>query len=140
MIRSTFERLHYGDGIISEDEFIGISLQLGKKELTREQAKEEVLKTDLNGDGQVEFIEFKKRLETHEARENINWKIFLAIDVNHDSNLSSEEWRNFMIVVDKDASEETEKKWRRKADTDNDGFVSCKEFRATFQGNDPLFS
>ena len=144
MIRSTFERLHYGDGIISEDEFIGISLQLGKKELTREQAKEEVLKTDLNGDGQVEFFEFKKRLEKREARDNKNWQIFLVFDVNHDSKLSSEEWKNFVIVynsiIGKDASEETEKKWRRNTDTDNDGFVSCKEFRATFQLDDALFS
>ena len=139
-IKSVFESLHYGDGIISEDEFITISSQLGKKELTKEQAKQERLKTDLNGDGQVEFREFKKRLEEYEARENINWKIFLIIDANHDSKLSSEEWRNFMTVLEKDASKETENEWRTRADTDGDGNVSCKEFRSTFQVDDPLFS
>ena len=117
-----------------------ISSQLGKKELTREEAKQEVLKTDLNGDGQVEFFEFKKRLEKLEARADKNWKYFLLIDTNHDSILSSEEWRFFMMAVGVDASEETEKQWRLKADTDGDGFVSCKEFRKIYQDNDPLFS
>ena len=136
-IRSTFEQLHYGDGIISEDEFIKMSSDLGRKELTREQAKEEVRKADLNGDGQVEFIEFKKRLEKLEARTNRNWHIFLVIDANHDSNISSEEWRNVMIALNKDASKETETQWRNKLDTDGDDFVSCKEFT---QVDDPLFS
>ena len=139
-IRSIFEELHYGDGIISEDEFMTISSQLGKKELTREEAKQEVLKTDLNGDGQVEFFEFKKRLEKLEARADKNWKYFLLIDTNHDSHLSSEEWRFFMMAVGVDASEETEKQWRLKADTNNDGYVSCKEFRKIYQDDDPLFS
>ena len=131
--------MHYGDGIISEDEFIKMSSDLGRKELTREQAKEEVRKADLNGDGQVEFIEFKKRFEKLEARTNTNWRIFLAIDANHDSNMSSEEWRNLMIAANKDASKETEKQWRMKADTDGDGFVSCKEFLQVLK-DDPLFS
>ena len=88
---------------------------------------------DLNGDGKVEFIEFKKEMERIEAHENKNWNLFLSIDTNHDSLVSKDEWTKFQKKVGGNNGNVAIGRWMAKADTNKDGSLSCPEFLDVFE-------
>ena len=131
-IRKIFGKMTYGDGTISVDKFIDLNQKLGKV-LTKEEVIRGMQEIDLNGDGKVEFFEFKKELEKLKAYRNENWRLFLAIDSNHDSKLSGKEWINLQKKVNGDTSREAAKQWKIKADKNKDGFVSCPEFLQSYK-------
>ena len=89
---------------------------------------------DLNGNGKVEFIEFKKKMERTLARGNPNWNLFLSIDTNHDSMLSEDEWKKFQEKVGGNSENFAVRQWMARADKNNDTKVSCPEFLDVFEG------
>ena len=133
-IKNTFESFAYGDGTLSDSMFKEVARKIGRI-LTDQEVKAMKRKIDLNGNGKVEFIEFKKKMERTLARGNPNWNLFLSIDTNHDSMLSEDEWKNFQKKVTKRNPENfAVRQWMAKADKNNDTKVSCPEFLDVYEG------
>ena len=83
--------MEYGDGSISIDKFEELGMAIGR-EITNQEAIITIRRIDLDQNGKVEFIEFKKEMERLEAHGNDNWTLFLKMDSNHDSSLTIDEW------------------------------------------------
>ena len=62
IIKRTFEKLTYQDGTIAEDRLQYVANRIGEK-ITDREAKMMIRDIDLDGNGKVEFIEFKKKME-----------------------------------------------------------------------------
>ena len=131
-IKGTFEKLTYQDGTIAEDRLQYVANRIGEK-ITDREAKMMIRDIDLDGNGKVEFIEFKKKMEKLMARENENWTLFLAVDSNHDSKLSAEEWKKLKNKVDGDTSDKAVQEWIKRSDKDGDNTISCPEFLQSYK-------
>ena len=133
-IKRTFQHFAYGDGTISDSKLKQVGRKIGML-LTDQDVKEMQEAIDLDGNGKVEFIEFKKEMERLQAHGNDNWNLFLSIDTNHDSFLSADEWKNNLEKVGEDSRNVTVVKWMATADTTpRDGKVSCPEFLDLYKG------
>merc|ERR1719328_613975 len=121
-IKNTFESFAYGDGTISDSKLKEIARKIGTI-LTDREIREMKRQIDLNGNGKVEFIEFKKKMERTLARGNTNWNLFLSIDTNHDSMLSEDEWKKFQEKVGGNPENFVVRQWMTNADKNNDSKV-----------------
>ena len=71
--------MEYGDGTISSFKLKKLGKAIGR-EITMKEAIVTLREIDLDKNGEVEFIEFKKEMERLEAHGNDNWTLFLKIN------------------------------------------------------------
>ena len=119
--------MEYGDGTISINKLKELGKAMGR-EITNKEAIIALRRIDLDRNGKVEFIEFKKEMERLEAHGNDNWTSFLKMDSNHDSSLTIDEWMEHQKKHGRDASEKEFISWLFKVDQNGDEIISCPEF------------
>ena len=119
--------MEYGDGSISIDKLKELGMAIGR-ETTDQEAIIALRRIDLDQNGKVEFIEFKKEMERLEAHGNYHWTEFLKMDSNHDSSVTIDEWTEHQKKHGRDLSEKAAKSWILQVDQNGDAIVSCQEF------------
>ena len=125
--------MEYGDGSISIDKMKELGMAIGR-EITNQEAIITLRRIDLDLNGKVEFIEFKKEMERLEAHGNYHWTEFLKMDSNHDSKLTIDEWTEHQKKHGRDASEKAAISWILQVDQNGDAIISCPEFLEYHKG------